>query len=107
MGVRRDKGVAITRYLTGMTGIPGLSWEGMTNEILAPNPYTIHITTSRKLQDWHDRIRFSDPEKPHILIRYDNEMDSPADAWVGMRLYNFIPLLTTHYDTQRERVEGE
>lgn len=107
MGVRREKGLALTRYMTGASGIPGLMWGGSVNEIVAPAPYIIGVTTSRKLQDWHDAIRNSVPNKPHMHIRYDRGMDSPADAWVAMTLHNFIPLLTAHYDTQRERVEGE
>jgi len=107
MGTRRDKGIALTRYLTGATGIPGLHWAGTTNEIDAPAPYLIDVTTARKLQEWHDAIRYSNPDKPHMLIRYDKSMDSPADAWVAMTLHNFIPLLVSHYETLRERVEGE
>jgi len=106
MGRRRDKSLALTRYLTGSSGIPGLHWSG-TSEIDAPSPYRISLTTARKLDEWHDAIRFSDDDKPHMLIRYDYSMDSPADAWVAMRLHNFIPLLTAHYETLRERIEGE
>jgi hypothetical protein len=104
MGARRDRGLAVTRYLTGRTGIPGLSWEGEHSEILSPFQYQIDLTTSRKLQVWHDLIR-QELNKTHIVIRYDASMDSIDQAWVGMLMYDFVPLLTNHYETNRKGEE--
>lgn len=98
MGVRRDKGLAVARYLTGRTGIPGLSWGGAHSEILSPPQYQIDLTTSRKLQNWHDLIR-TELKQTHIVIRYDNTMDSIDQSWVGMLMHDFVPLLTNHYES--------
>ena len=73
MGGRRDKGLSVTRYLTGQTGIAGLTWDGVRGQILAPPPYQIDLTTSRKLQNWHDLLGAELPTT-HIAIRYDYGM---------------------------------
>jgi len=100
MGGRTDKGRAVTNYLTGSTGIPSLLWDGNRGSIDAPRPYVISVTTARKLQEFHDLIR-EEHKGTHIAIRYDRGMDSVADAWVGMTLHNFAPLLQTHYEITR------
>jgi hypothetical protein len=100
MGNRRDKGLSVTRYLTGHAGIAGLTWDGVRGQILAPPPYQIDLTTSRKLQNWHDLLGAELPTT-HIAIRYDYGMDSIGQAWVGMQLHHFVPLLQAHYDKQR------
>jgi hypothetical protein len=107
MGARRDKGRALTRYLTGSTGIPFLAWDGIHGAIDAPSPYKIDVTTSRSLGNWHDLIRGINSASQHMVIRYDYNMDSVADAWVAMKLGGFVPLLTAHYQTISDRVEGE
>lgn len=105
MGARRDKGLALARYLLGNTGIPMLSWDGVVSCIDAPPPYHISVTTSRKLGNWHDNIRESVPGELSIAIRYDNGMPSLDQAWVGMQLRSFLPLLTAHYESIRPRVQ--
>lgn len=105
MGARADKGRALNRYLTGSTGIPFLTWNGMTIE--APAPYRFSVTTSRSVQNWIDNIRLTNSDQPHMAIRYDYNMNSVADAWVGMRLGAFVPLLTAHYNSISDRIEGE
>lgn len=100
MGVRRDKGKAVARYLTGRTGIPSLHWAGVDNSIDAPAPYVIDLTTSRKLQNWHDSIR-EEGQGIRIAIRYDGSMDSVEQAWVGISLRDFAPLLQAHYESRR------
>lgn len=104
MGSRRDKGMAITRYLTGHTGIVGLTWDGTDSQILSPKPYQIDVTTDRKLDNWHALLR-EEMSQTHIAIRYDLGMDSINAAWVGMRLYDFVPLLKTHYDSNQKGTE--
>ena len=105
MGIRTDKGKAITRYLTGHTGIPALSWNGGLGGVDAPPPYSIDVTTSRKLENWHELIRNGKPDGIGISIRYDMGMPSLEEAWVGMQLRSFIPLLTAHYESIRPRVQ--
>lgn len=109
MGARLDKGRATARYLLGHTGIPGLAFAGSSNDIISPLPYFMDVTTSRKLSDWHESIASlsgTGSMGHHIAIRYDNNMASVADAWVGMTLHQFVPLLTAHYDhVVRPRLE--
>ena len=106
MGVRRDKGRALTRYLTGATGIPFLHWNGIHSQIDAPYPYVIDVTTSRALANWHDQIRELG-DLTHMAIRYDNSLPDVSHAWVAMKLSGFVPLMTAHYQTMQDRVEGE
>lgn len=105
MGARTTKGQGLTRYLTGHTGIPLLKWDGTHGRIDAPPPYHIDVTTSRKLQGWHDLIREGLPGGLSIAIRYDNGMPSLDQAWVGMQLRSFVPLLTAHYQSIQDRVQ--
>lgn len=105
MGARTTKGAALTRYLTGHTGIPLLTWDGQHGRIDAPYPYQIDVTTSRKLQTWHDLLREELPAGIGINIRYDNGMPSIDQAWVGMQLRSFVPLLTAHYESIRTENE--
>lgn len=105
MGVRRDKGKALNRYLTGTTGIPMLMWDG--SGIQAPSPYKIDVTTSRSLDNWHRLIREITDDKPHMVIRYDNTLPDVSHAWVAMKLSGFVPLLTTHYESMQDRIKGE
>lgn len=107
MGVRRDKGRALTRYLTGTTGIPLLHWDGIHGCIDAPPPYKIDVTTSRSLSNWHDLIRELNVDAPHMVIRYDNSLPDVSHAWVAMKLSGFVPLLTAHYNTVQDRIKGE
>lgn len=107
MGVRSDKGKALTRYLTGATGIPFLAWNHAHSQIDAPYPYTFTVTTSRKLENWHDLIRGLDGPMPRAIIRYDNALPDVSHAWVGMKLSGFVPLLTAHYNTIADRIEKE
>lgn len=105
MGVRRDKGVALVRYITATTGIPLLSWQW--ESIAAPAPYEIAVTTNRKLENWHECIRELDPDRPHMAIRYDNGLPDVSHAWVAMTLGGFAPLLGAHYNTIADRIKGE
>lgn len=99
MGARRDKGLTVTRYLTGHTGIPLLSWdahEGLT----APHPYRIGLVTARSLGKWHDELNRLPVSDPHMVIRYDYSLGSVDEAWVGMTLGSFVPLLKAHYEKE-------
>lgn len=105
---RNDKGLALARYVTGRTGIVGCSWDGGHSRIIAPYPYHLDVTTSRKLQNWHDLIR-SYPDGGNVIhaaIRYDREIDNVAGAWVGMRLAALVPLLQVYNDSITMNTEG-
>lgn len=105
MGGRRDKGLALTRYLTGHTGIPLLSWDGGHGRVAAPPPYQFRVTTGRKLQLWTDSIREPIAGSMDFSIRYEYSMPSIDQAWVGMKMQTFVPLLTAHYESIRDRVQ--
>jgi hypothetical protein len=107
MGVRTDKGLALARYLTGSTGIPFMSWDGAHSRIAAPSPYVIDVTTSKKLENWHNLLRAIDGPNPVMAIRYDNGLPDVSHAWVGMKLMAFAPLLTAHYNSISDRIKGE
>lgn len=106
MGIRQDKSRAVVRYLTGYTGIPFLSWNG-TSRLEAPAPYRIEVTTSRKLQNWHDLIRAAPEMSQTMVIRYDNSLTDVSHSWVAMPLGGFAPLLAAHYETIQDRIRGE
>ena len=109
MGVRANKGNAIARYMLGNTGIPGISWNSTTGSISMPYPYIIDLTTSRKLQNWHDRLAsYPEAASPiHACIRYDNGMDGIPSAWVGIKIDPFIQLITAHHESLVRNTEGE
>lgn len=107
MGVKKDKGTALTRYLTGTTGIPFLCWNHHFSQIDAPYPYTINVSTSRKLENWYSVIRAIEGDMPRMVIRYDNSLPDVSHAWVGMKLSGFTPLLTAHYNSISDRMKGE
>jgi hypothetical protein len=105
MGVRADKGRALSRYITGHTGMPLLHWNGTTIE--SPPPYKFEVTTSRSLENWHNLIRGIEGYNPHMAIRYDNTLPDVSHAWVAMQLSGFVPLLTAHYKSIQDRIKGE
>ena len=107
MGERSNKGAALSRYLTGHTGMPFLMWNGSHSTIETPPPYKIEVTTSRSLENWHNLIRGIEGHKPQMAIRYDNALPDVSHAWVAMQLSGFVPLLTAHYNTIQDRIKGE
>lgn len=94
MGVRTDKGRAVARYLTAATGIVGFRWTGQNIE--SPAPYRIHLTTSRKLQNWTDALTEADGLA--FAIRYDYILPELTEAWVGMHLDTFALLLQAYHE---------
>lgn len=96
MGKRSDKGNAIARFILGNTGMPGVSWN--QDVLSCPAPYSMSTTTGLTVAHWTDRIRV-EHQRMHIAIRYNYSMDSVANAWVGMQLHQFVPILKAHYDT--------
>lgn len=94
MAARRDKGLAVARYLTAATGIVGFRWNGQN--IDSPAPYVVHLTTSRKLQNWTDAL--TDSDTLGFAIRYDYSLPELAEAWVGMKLETFAMLLQAYHE---------
>ena len=106
MGGKRDKGMALARYLVGHAGIPGLAWNHSLSQVDAPFPYIVVVETQRNLDPWHAMLRTDGPaDRLKMSILYHYGMDSLDQAWVGMQLKPFTTLLTTHYDTIRHRGE--
>lgn len=99
MGVRQDKGRALARYLTAASGIPGMSWS--SDGIEAPYPYQVEVTTSRKLDNWHEQLRAEPTGRLRLCIRYDNALPDVSAAWVGMSLEDACILLSSHYESIR------
>ena len=99
MGVRANKISVLFRYLVGTTGSAMLSLDKL--DIKAPHPYRFSVTTARKLQVWHDHILHDDESgKVNIHIRWDNNLSGVDEAWVGMKLDEFVPLLAAHMEKQ-------
>lgn len=99
MGRRSDKGRRVTRYLTGHTGIPLLRYDGLTNTIEAPAPYSISLITDAKWWRFGERVAATN-DQPGIpfVIRYDGYIDDIDNAIVGCNLRAFTQLLTKHYE---------
>lgn len=102
MGVRTDKIRALYRYMLGHTGMHGMSLDN--NVISLPYPYALTVTTSRKLQNWHDNLHYKNVDgRINIHIRYDNSLENVDNAWVGVPLHDFVKLLTAHVNqTEQE-----
>lgn len=101
MGKRRDKSLATARYLVAATGIPGIRWNGV-GLLESPWPYVIHLTTSRKLENWHNLLRAEpDPQRITISIRYDELLPDVSHAWAALPLRDLAVLMKSHYDKER------
>lgn len=99
MGARRDKVLAVARYLTGHTGIPLISWDGKGIGLSSPWPYKISVSTDASLVRWRDALDPSGGKTMPIAIRYDKYVGDINDAIVAMRLSDAVKLLSLHYKT--------
>lgn len=108
MSNRNSKGIAIARRLTASTGIPGFTWSPSTGRITAPlHPYVFVVETAVGLERLGEKVRAL-PDGPAAVIRMNDHIPTYGDAWVTMRLLEFAPLLTAHYDMgHRAQKEGE
>lgn len=102
MGRRSDKGRAIARYLTGRTGVPFIRWEN--NGIAAPYPYVIHAITDMKIERFREALN-KPTQGLNIVVRYDGLINDLNDAWVGMRLDDFVVLMQAHYESIQDRIK--
>lgn len=98
MGTRRDKGLAVARYLTGASGIPGIRWTGH-KALEAPYPYRLSLTTSGVTAHWTGDIAAIDPSGIGGAVKYGLGMPDIPSAYVGMRLDHFCSLIGLHYET--------
>jgi hypothetical protein len=104
MGVRRDKGTAVARYIGAHTGMPSIHWD--YSGLHAPKPYDLTLITNRKLDMFTKELN-REHEGIWAAIRYDYGMSDLNHAWVGMHLKDYVTLLTTHYETIQDRIKGE
>ena len=103
MSVRRDKTLRIVRYLTGHTGIPNISWTGPGSLLTAPFPYSFDMSTERSYYRMYKQmIEAADRKGIATVIRYDNTLDGPANAWAMIRLETYCELLNIHYEANHK-----
>ena len=99
MSNRRSKGIALARHLTSGSGIPGFEWNPASGLITAPTqPYLFSLETSVGLDRYSARVRELPNDGIPAVIRMNKSIANYGDAWVTMRLRDFVPLLTAHYD---------
>jgi len=103
---RNDKGRAVTRYLTGHTGIPSLAWDGSTSMITAPPPYKPFVSTDNA---WWRFRQYLDLREDTVgipfVVRYDKTINGVDKAIVGIHLDNFADLVKAHYETITDRID--
>lgn len=90
----------MSRYITAATGIPLLSYDLTTSHIVGPPPYDFVLTTDAAGWRFFQAIRTSGS----AVIRYDKFVESVEDAYVGMKLSTFAPLLAMQYASLQDRV---
>lgn len=96
MGRRRDKALAVTRYLTGTTGIPFIRWDGVRIE--SPSPYLIELTTDSVWDRFGSKVRATNEQLGiPFVIRYDGYVDGVENAIVGTNLKAFTQLLHNYH----------
>ena len=92
MGRRRDKGLAVSRYLLGQTGIPFIEW---TKEgISAPYPLRFDLQTEATHWKYWDAVKkLPDNDELPFVIRYDAYIENITDAVVTMKMHTFVRLI--------------
>jgi hypothetical protein len=102
---RKDKGNAVSRFLTASTGIPLLRYNYLHNNVEAPKPYTINLTTSGEWWRFGEHIRdIRDEPGIPFVVRYDKHIDGVDNAIVGCTLHTFTQLLE-QYEINLKRGE--
>ena len=92
MGRRRDKALAVSRYITATTGIPFIRWNGTS--IDAPDPYRIELITDAMWWRFGEKLReATDTVGIPVVIRYDGYVDGVENAIVGTTLKAFTELM--------------
>jgi len=101
MSNRTDKILSVVRYITKKTGIQGIGYHGPDSTLIAPWPYQFQVITDAKLRRITEQVRVmedADPQQIPIIIRYDNYLDKPSNAWAVMRLETACELVRLHQD---------
>lgn len=102
---RNDKGKAVSRFLTGHTGIPFLRYDYLNNIVEAPSPYSISMTTSGEWWRFGEHVKKTqDMTGLPFVVRYDAHIDGVDNAVVGCTLNTFAQLLA-EYETNLKRGE--
>ena len=97
VGKRRDKGLAVARYLTGETGIPLISWT--TDGLDCPHPFKFKLLTEATNWKYWQAANALDPKDDmSVIIRYDGYMESIDDALVTMKIQTFTRLISEWAD---------
>lgn len=97
---RGDKGRAVARYLTAVSGIPNLSYDLEAFSVVGPPPFTYPLVTDASNSRFMGILkRNSGP-----VIRYDKFIESVDDSIVGMKLDTFASLLALQYNSLQDRV---
>lgn len=104
---RGDKTRAIVRYIVSRTGIPLISWDGMSSRISAPAPYGFDVVTDAATWRFFQYIRELPDNQLNAVVRYDKFIEHIDDAVVGMRLSTYVQLLEAHYKTIEDRIRNE
>ncbi len=104
---RKSKMLSIVRYIVSRTGIPLINWDGKSNRIDFPYPYSMEAITDTATWRFFETIRNLPHNGLSFAVRYDKYVDTVDEAIVGMRLSTFIVLLSSHYDTISDRIGNE
>ena len=95
---RADKIRAVRRYLVSSTGIPSIYWDGVSSTLDAPLPYAFTVSTDGSAWRFFESVKQDIPGRLPFTIRYDAHINNVDSSVVGMRLYDFAPLLKAHYE---------
>ena len=107
MGARRDRGLAISRYISSETGIPFMGFENRANVITSPRPYLFQLVTDRANEALPRAMKELPRTGVPIAVRHNLFVsDSITDAWFVMRGSDFMPLLKMHYEANADRVRA-
>lgn len=102
---RKDKGKAVTRYIGAVSGIPTLHFDATSNEIEAPPPYRLAVSTDGAWWRLAAYLKALPEDSISAAIRYDKFLEGGVDnAIVATRLSTFATLLESHYNTIQDRV---
>jgi hypothetical protein len=107
MTSKSEKGKRVTKYLTGRSAIPNLRYEAKSQEIEAPYPYSLTVTTDAAAWRFFHYVKELPHDKIAAVIRYDRYIDSVDEAVVAMKLEAFSTLLAAHYESISDRINTE
>ena len=104
---RKDKILAVRRYITAYSGIPVITWDGVGNALEAPYPYGFIVSTDRSNNRFIQIGRGLNQNTMSSVVRYDADIDHVGQALVLTHLQQYASLLKTHYEVHQRPTEGE